>query len=66
MLQKNMTEHNPVQPQIPDYPYRTLTTRGSESEKKIYYLIQEITNLIIKIHITQNINYSLNYRFKAL
>ena len=27
-------EHNPNWPQIPDYPYRTLTIGGSRSGKK--------------------------------
>ena len=39
MLKKNIKEHNPNWPEIPDYPYRILIVGGPESVKQIHYLI---------------------------
>ena len=39
VTKKNIKEHNPNWPQIPDHSYRILIIGGSGSEKQIHYLI---------------------------
>ena len=39
VTKKNIKEHNPNWPQIPDHSYRMLIIGGSGSEKQIHYLI---------------------------
>ena len=44
MLQRNVKEHNPNWPQIPDHPYRILIIQGSGSEKKKKLLFNLISH----------------------
>ena len=39
VIKENREEHNPNQLQIPDHPYKILTTGGSGPEKQVQYLI---------------------------
>ena len=38
MLQKNIKEHNPNWPEIPDHPYRTLIISGSGSGRNKFII----------------------------
>ena len=38
-IKKEMKEHYPKWPDIPDHPYRILMIGGSDLEKQMYYLI---------------------------
>ena len=63
ILQKKTKEHNPKWPEIPDHPYRTLITGGSESGK-INVLLSLINHEadIDKIYLYAKDGYNAKYK----